>query len=257
MISRPRVAVLDTKLCGELYELRGFEHECHERAVSRPDSTEARSCTCNPHGTTCAAIISTLAPLATIVSIPVLDDEGMTTTERLADGIEQAVRLDVDLINVSIGAISRRGLRSLAYACKRAELRGIPIVAALGPKTQPAAPAILAGCIAVEASEGADRLMLSQPTRPYADIAACGTYQFRCPMNNDESQKSGSSYATATVTGWLAAQFSRGDWRRSSGIREVLDGLDRLTLKHEEATAMLVTATESRAESPIARLNLV
>jgi hypothetical protein len=254
MNADPRVAVIDTQLCEAANVLRSAGFGLNARQDSLVCANVKETCSCNPHGTVCAAIIASIAPQAQIVSIPVLDYEGLTSTEVLAEGIVQALSIGVDLVNVSVGANSMRGLRSLASACKQAERRGVPIVAALGPTTQSASPAVLAGCIAVEASDSAGELMLSQPIRPFADIGACGAYRFRCPRVDHEAHRSGSSYATATVTGWLAALLSRGAWRRSSRMREVLGALYALTDDAPRAQSILTMDSRARRESSLARL---
>jgi len=70
------------------------------------------------------------APGATILPVRVADDEGNAGSDQIADGIEYAIRMNVDVINLSLeaGEKSTRVSKLLALATKA----GIVIVASAG-----------------------------------------------------------------------------------------------------------------------------
>jgi len=74
--------------------------------------------------------VASVAPLATILPVRVLDEQGMGSTSEVARGIVWAVDHGADVINLSLS--SRRSSEVVADACAYAFEHGVTVVAATG-----------------------------------------------------------------------------------------------------------------------------
>ena len=181
------------------------------------------------HGTFIAGVILQHAPGAVVRHARVLDANGETDIQDLANAIERLGREGCDIINVSAGGRTRGVQAMMAFGNA---LRSLPpttvVVAAAGnhdpedTETDHAAPfwpAAVPGVVAVAA--------LDEPSRglrmagfsnfgPWVDVAAPGVDVFSTFLHfeNDETKYdgwatwSGTSFATPQVAGAIAARMT-------------------------------------------------
>lgn len=83
------------------------------------------------HGTACASILWAVAPGATIYPARVFGQRLETRVGTLVRAIEWAVEHDMDVVNLSLGTIEKKGFERLYQACEKARQRGIILVAAV------------------------------------------------------------------------------------------------------------------------------
>jgi len=82
------------------------------------------------HGTFVAGMVLQAAPNATIIPVRVADDEGYAASKHIAAGIEYAIKMKVDVINLSLQAGERS--ESIGVLLDRATKAGIVIVGSAG-----------------------------------------------------------------------------------------------------------------------------
>ncbi len=173
----------------------------------------------NGHGTLIASIITGknigIAPKAKVYALKVADKAGYIRDEQMVEAIKRCLRLDVDLINLSLSRDEPDS--DLEVACKQAYDKGIILVASAGNKGSGASfPATYDSAISVASiaqNKRRDKFSCIWPTN---DIAAPGRNIFgACNLKQDQNYESsyatagGTSMAAAHVTGILALALSR------------------------------------------------
>jgi thermitase len=170
------------------------------------------------HGTHIAGIISAnsnngigitgVAPECRLMNIKIADDTGECQSSVLAEGIVWASDNGASVINISVGF--REPLPELADAVDYAWKRGAVITVAAGNQGTecPTYPAYYERCIAVAAT-GQDGILA--PLSNYGiwvDVAAPGFNIYSTLPDNGYDYKTGTSFATAYVSGLAALLFS-------------------------------------------------
>lgn len=103
------------------------------------------------HGTTCAAIIKKAVPDALLSSVKILSDinrKGIRA--QLVKAIEWCADNNINLINLSAGTIDYRDFEEIKDCVRRAEEKGLVIVAACNNRNIYTCPASLANVIGVK-----------------------------------------------------------------------------------------------------------
>ncbi|MBC2593283.1 S8 family serine peptidase [Ruficoccus amylovorans] len=190
------------------------------------------------HGTAVASLIAGqdspvlgLAAGTTILSLPVLNDDGLSDTFRVSAAVVQAVDLGARVISMSLGAYGDSAV--LRQAIKYAREHGVVLVASVGNDGagQVAYPAAYDGVLAVAAVDA-----LSQPASfsnygPQVDIAAPGV-QVPVAWTGDRfASVSGTSFSTPLVAAAVALVLQQ-DPRLSGpeAVRVVLDNANDAAL---------------------------
>jgi len=171
----------------------------------------------NGHGTHCIGIIAGqntkvagiqmrgVAPNATIYSIKVLDSHGQGAEDDIISGINEAVRLNVDIISMSLGG-QIDYFSALHDSIEYAVGKGIVVVAAAGNSADIVSgqPASWEGVISVEALK--ENKHIADYTCLGGTVSAEGTNitSLSYSNNNGTSTKSGTSMATPFVAGCIA-----------------------------------------------------
>jgi subtilisin family serine protease len=227
-----RVAVVDTGLLPE--------HDRHDwlkdGVLADADDIENKDVDENGfidpiagHGTFIAGVIRRWAPRATIVIEKALDSDGLCDEATLARQIDEALNGEPDILNLSLGAYTRRneapvGLAAVWRRIEREE-RDVVVVSAAGNDSVdkpfwPAATKTAVGVGAVDAKGG--RAEFSN-YGPWVDVwadgcdiesaFAAGRYQ---PLDGGAVRSfegicswSGTSFATPLVAALIAARMSR------------------------------------------------
>jgi type VII secretion-associated serine protease mycosin len=219
-----RVAVIDSGVNFSNPQLRGIAHAA---GVSVIPSVDPGTRDCFGHGTAVAGLIAAqptpnqaftgVAPDVTIIPIKQTNtpDDKSGTAAGIAAGIEQAIRLHADVVNVSIAYNAATPAMAAAVADARAH--SVIIVAAAGNDAQngnaaayPAAYAASAdNVIAVSAVDRKDQVGTFSTTGNYVTVAAPGQgVSLPASFHGFFVNQSGTSYAAPLVTGTVALMLA-------------------------------------------------
>jgi hypothetical protein len=173
-----------------------------DRGVSGPGSD---------HGTSVASIVAGkegIAPMADLLVIRVLDDQGIGTSFDVAEGIVRAVDLGAQLINLSLGVY--QDVAVLREACSYAQSQGVILVAAAGNDGYDRLPypAAYPEVLSVTAVDGLRRQARFPNQSKAIDFAAPGVGILTASEEDSTQFFSGTSAAAPFVTGTLAALLS-------------------------------------------------
>ena len=203
-----KIAVLDSGVDASHPTLAGAE-------VSHVSLMEGTSSSAG-HGTAVASIIAGdsemqrgIAPAATILSVRVLDAEGEGDSFTVAKGIIEAVDRGADIINMSLGGDASSSV--LEQAVAYAHSKGVMIVAAVGNEGRQgvAYPARYEGVVGVTSIDAKGRASEFSNYGDGVDIGAPGVGVYTAWSEEEIVSFSGTSTASAFVTGVLAAEMSR------------------------------------------------
>ncbi|MEM9399239.1 MAG: S8 family serine peptidase [Verrucomicrobiota bacterium] len=194
-------------------------------------SNAAEEQTLNPvyHGTAVASLIASnhetapgIAPGVSLIDIPVLDSTGSGNTFSLAEAIVLATQAGAAIINLSLQSYGMNTV--MEAAIKYANDRGVTLVAASGNDgfAELAYPARHAAVVAVGAidlerlhagfSNGGETL----------DVTAPGVGLWVAWGSNEVYSFSGTSAATAVVSGVLSAVLSKDADLKGSSLQDLL-----------------------------------
>lgn len=164
------------------------------------------------HGTAVASLVAGentgIAPAANVLSIRVLDANGIGDSYTLAEGIVQAVNADADIINMSLGSYGYSAV--LENAVAYAQSKGVLLVASTGNDgtSQITYPARFESVIAVAAIDADSQSAGFSNYGEGVDIAAPGVGVVSAWDTDNWSYFSGTSASVPYVTGALAAILS-------------------------------------------------
>lgn len=167
-----------------------------------------------------------VAPGARVVAIrtfsPTSRDNAGGTTWHVQEAIYRAIREQVRIINMSLAGPADTRIEK---AVAEARARGIVVVAAAGnngPSAPAAYPAAYPGVIAVTATDNRDQPYTHANRGNYIAIAAPGVDVFVVAPNAAYSITSGTSIATAHITGIIALMLSRNPMLDPDAVRALL-----------------------------------
>lgn len=168
------------------------------------------------HGTAVASVIAGrderapgLAPAVRLLDVRVLDEQGVGTSFSLAAGILAAVDGGAQVINLSLGGAGWSPVVMEAIA--RAREVGAVVIAASGNEGEDrvAFPASQDGVLAVAAVDAQDRHLAFSNQGPEVDVAAPGWGLWAGWPGGGVVEFSGTSVATAFVSGAVAVVLSQ------------------------------------------------
>lgn len=199
-----RVAVLDTGIAS---------HPAFNGSIQSIDLLQnGSSVIANGHGTAVASVIAGndsltpgVAPAASLTSIRIAGDDGMSDSYLLAQGIVEAVRSGAQLINISMGSQGDSAI--VRNAIEYARQQGSLIVAAAGNNgiDQVSYPAANDGVIAVGAVDATGSHLDFSNSGQEVDVAAPG-YGINAAWTGDQAASmSGTSFSAPVITGAIAA----------------------------------------------------
>ena len=178
----------------------------------------------NGHGTHVAGIIAAsdtgtgivgVAPEAELYAVKVLDKWGDGTVLNAINAIDWCLRNGIHVVNMSFG--TDKYSRALEEAIRVAHSRGLMIVAAAGNDGAPGTvdyPAVFDQTISVAAVDQRGRLASYSSSGPEVDIMAPGSNILSTYRWGGFVRQSGSSMATAHISGAIAllkAKYPRED----------------------------------------------
>lgn len=174
------------------------------------------------HGTAMATLIAGndptfggVAPASRLLDIRVADSNGESNTALVAQGIMAAVDQGAKLINISLG--THADSLTLRRAVEYAAARGVVVVAAAGNEQASSLsfPAAYSGVISVAAVDAQGRQAFFSNSGDGLFISAPGVGIVTGYSNQATVISSGTSQATALVSGVISAVFSRGEYGQS------------------------------------------
>jgi subtilisin family serine protease len=218
------IAVIDSEIDKVHTELQGaIPEELDTLDVKEPPHS---------HGTAMAgAIVSHdrllgVAPGATILAVRAFGKSNNTsegTTLSILKGIEWAVSQGARVINMSFA-----GPRdpSLERALKAAHDKGVVLIAAAGnagPKSPPLYPGADPSVIAVTATDIQDRVFRGANQGPQLSVAAPGVEILAPAPGETYEMSTGTSIATAHVSGVVALMLERDPTLKPDEVRKILE----------------------------------
>lgn len=190
------------------------------------------------HGTHIAGIIAAnsnnglgiagMAPESQLMNVKVADDKGRCRASAVARGIIWAVNNGASVINISVEL--KEPSPDLEDAVNYAWNQGVVIVAAAGNEgsQSPVYPAGYENCIAVAATRQDDTLAPLSNYGAWVAVAAPGFNIYSTLPDNSYGYKTGTSFATAYVSGLAALLLSvvtdaNGDGRLNDEVRAAIE----------------------------------
>jgi thermitase len=226
------VAVLDTGIDQNHEDLAG-------KVVTEVNLTDSpTSDDIYGHGTHVAGIIAAssnngvgiagIAPGSRLMNVKVAGDDGGCQASTVARGILWAVDKGANVINVSIEL--KEPSLELEDSINYAWSQGVVIVAAAGNEgsQSPVYPAYYKNCIAVAATKQDGTLAPLSNYGDWVDVAAPGVDIYSTLPGNSYGYKSGTSFATAYVSGLAAILFdvltdTNGDGKLNDEVRAAIE----------------------------------
>jgi subtilisin family serine protease len=209
------------------------------------------------HGTFVAGVALHVAPLAKILPVRVLNDDGRGSTSLIAEGIRRATKQGARGVNLSLGTPTPA--RALQEAVTYAQDRGVILVAAYGNEGQrdPGVyPADFPSVMSVVATDELDMKAAFTNWGRKADVAAPGVSIVGPWRDGQYGVGSGTSYATPIVSGQVALLLSLGAARRQDDAQtrvstsvDNIDAINGITMgvgRINLPNSILGVATRSR-----------
>lgn len=101
------------------------------------------------HGTACASILWAVAPEAQVYPVRIFHRQLETRVSTLVRAIDWSVEQGMDVVNLSLGTIEKRGFERLYRACELARQAGVILVAAVESRSGVSYPAVFDNTIGV------------------------------------------------------------------------------------------------------------
>jgi thermitase len=226
------VAVLDTGIDRDQEDLKGQVFDETDLTLSGSASD------INGHGTHIAGIIAAISnnsrgiagisPGSKLLNVKVAEDNGQCRVSTVVEGIRWAADHGAKVINLSLEI--RSSSRDLEEAINYAWDKGAVIVASGSNETaeEPVYPAYYHNCISVVATRQNDTIGPLANYPAWVDVAAPGFNIFSTLPGNSYGYKSGTSFATAYVSGLAAflmpmAADSNYDGKVNDEVRESIE----------------------------------
>ena len=205
------VAILDTGIDKKHEDLSG-QIEAEANFTDTPTTDDIKG-----HGTHIAGIIAAknngigivgLAPDCRFLNVKVADDKGRCQVSSLVEGIIWAVDNGADVINISIEI--KESSQDLEEAVNYAWNHGAVVIAAAGNSGSqtPVYPASYENCIAVTAVKENNSLAPLSNYGDWVDLAAPGFKIYSTLPGDSYGFETGTSFATAHVSGIAALLFT-------------------------------------------------
>jgi subtilisin family serine protease len=248
-----RVGVLDTRVTAHPFLIGRFVADQDSLLAPAADAVLPLRA---GHATFVSSVILAHAPGATVEVSGVLDNEGRATAWDTVRHMMAFADSGVDVLNLSLGCRTADG-RSPLLMRRATELlsQRLLLVAAAGnhnsspTPTAPTWPAALPDVVAVGAREADDSLADFSPRLPWVTCTAPGREIVGAYLGADRTvtaalldgshqdfrgyaRWSGTSFATAIVSGVVAAHTVRGRMPARDALAELLDDKDGVVRKY-------------------------
>jgi subtilisin family serine protease len=219
------VAVIDTGIDVQHPDLRG--------TVSGGFDAFTGDLAPHRHGTAMAGAIAAhgrlmgVAPAAHILAVRAFDGEeagSHSTTTRILDALQWTVNSAARVVNMSFTGPADPAIQRMVAAARQ---KGMVLVAAAGndgPQAPPDYPAAYPGVIAVTATDFDDHLLSVANHGAYIAVAAPGVDILAIAPNGGYGPTTGTSVATAHVSGLVALLLQRNPGLTPDAVRAIVMG---------------------------------
>ncbi len=156
------------------------------------------------HGSIVESLLRSIAPRAAVDHYRILDEHCACNGELLCETLAAVVTRGYHIVNLSLGTQNERLLPKLVNVLKMAYERDVTIVASSSNIGKTVYPASFPYCISTSATNTDDSLHLAFTPRSVVEFAAMGVNVLVDGPNGKLIRVTGSSYATAQVSGLAA-----------------------------------------------------
>lgn len=181
------------------------------------------------HGTAVAGAIREKAPDALLYAVKVFDRTLLTSSEILLQAIEWCVAHEIQVINLSLGTLSRKDHMRFEELVARAARSGIAVVAAHETNGQAVLPGCLPMTIAVGLDSDCPRERYRCVTTGSRTLFYASGYPRPVPGVPPDRNLNGISFAVANMTGFVARA-------REANPDVSLSELQRILLENAEVS---------------------
>ncbi len=176
-------------------------HADNKRVVFLPSGTGDSA----GHGTSCAGIITKIAPDAAIHSIKVLGAGGIGDGQAFLAGLEYAIKNKIRLINLSLGTTKPQYFSPLHDLLDRAYQAGCIVVAAANNLPQPSFPSVFSSSlISVSKITETDPYNFGFKYGEIIELTAPGVNVRTAWLNGGYKSLTGNSFACPHIVGIIA-----------------------------------------------------
>lgn len=160
------------------------------------------------HGTACADIILRYCPSAKLYIFKIYENALVTYPDKLIYALKECQKIGVDIINLSLGMVSKSYYKELHDICKKLVDNGSIIIAA-GSENDVLAcwPAEFPFVVKVISDETCSKSGYSFYDQPSLMVSAYGGREFVRGIGSSKTIVWGNSFACARVTGLIAKQI--------------------------------------------------
>lgn len=156
------------------------------------------------HGTSCIDIFQRISPDARITPVRIFGKEKKSSVQILINALKWTIKKKFDLINISLGTNNKDAIVPLYRICEQAKKENIIIVAAMHHGELQDFPAQFDNVISIGGIKSESLFnYFNGPGNAIEYLAKCN-YNNVLTVGNKYVNKSGVSYATAIVSGYIA-----------------------------------------------------
>lgn len=174
------------------------------------------------HGTACAGIIRGIAPQVGLSSIRVLSDGRYGSGAALLAGLEHAIELGFDLVNMSLSTAKPEFQLPLARLADRAYFRRCVLVVSAHNLPVVSFPWSFASVISVASHDEDDPLRFYYNATPPVDFHARGVRVLVARPGGGQLRSTGNSFAAPHIVGIAALIMSKHPWLTPFQLKSVL-----------------------------------
>jgi subtilisin len=205
-----RVAVIDSGVEFDHPALDGcvqagivVEYDAEAENCVRIES-EDRPCDLAGHGTACAGIIHSIAPLAEIYSVRVLGSNMLGRAIQFAAGLDWAIEHGMQVVNLSLSTSKEEYFGLFHDLADQAYFKNMNVVSAVNNLPEPSYPSLYSSVISVAAHFGHDPFTYYYNPTPPVEFGAPGIDVEVAWNNKQYVTSTGNSFAAPHITGIVA-----------------------------------------------------
>ena len=161
------------------------------------------------HGTACAGIIHTLAPLAEIYSVRVIGNDLKGKALQFAGGLQWAIDQSIQVVNMSLSTSKKEYYSLFHELSDDAYFKNVILVSAVNNIPAPSYPSLYSSVISVAAHEGKDPFTYYYNPAPPVEFGAPGIDVKVAWQNKSYTVSTGNSFAAPHISGLVALILSK------------------------------------------------
>jgi subtilisin family serine protease len=179
------------------------------------------------HGTACASIVRSFAPMCSLYSVKVLGKGLAGRGTILAAGLRWAIDNDMHVCNLSLGTTRTEFFASFHELADRAYFRNVALVAAANNMPVPSFPSVYSSVLSVASHGVPDPYCFYYNPRPPVEFGALGIDVRVAWTNGSWVTGTGNSYAAPHITGMVARILGKHPHLTLFQLKTVLHALAR------------------------------